>query len=72
MSEIILSQSDRILLKKKEISVSQVKAQIDAFIKGFPFLTIIRSAGPDSGLIQVTNEELSEYLIKWDSYLEKK
>lgn len=72
MSEIILTPSDQTCLKKKGITVSQLNEQIEAFIKGFPFLTIIRSAGPDSGLIQVTNEELSDYLHRWDAYLEKK
>jgi len=72
MKEIILNQTDYTLLEKKKISVSQVKEQLNAFKKGFPFLTIIRSAGPDNGLIQVTNDELSKYLDKWDNYLNKK
>lgn len=72
MSTIILKESDNDLLKQKGIAVSQVNEQIESFVKGFPFLSIIRSAGPDNGLVQVTNEELSEYLNKWDVYLEKK
>src|SRR5690606_37041500 len=72
MSTIILNESDNEFLKQKGIAVSQVNEQIESFVKGFPFLSIIRSAGPDNGLVQVTNEELSEYLNKWDVYLEKK
>ncbi|MDD4198832.1 MAG: DUF4301 family protein [Paludibacter sp.] len=68
----MLTSSDYTLLEKKGITELQVKEQLNAFVRGFPFLRIIRSAGPDNGLIQVTNEELSEYLLKWDSYLEKK
>ena len=72
MGEITLNQSDSTLLKKKGISESQIKQQLEAFEKGFPFLQIIRSASPDHGLTQVTNDDLSNYLQKWDAYLEKK
>jgi len=71
MRETLLNQSDHALLKQKGITELQIKQQLEAFEQGFPFLQIIRSASPDNGLTLVTNEELSEYLQKWDAYLEK-
>lgn len=70
--KITLNESDYALLKQKGITESQVLEQLEIFEKGFPFLPVLRFAGVDNGLIQVTNEELSDYLEKWYQYLEKK
>ena len=71
MIKLNLNQSDLTRLEQKGIVQSQVEEQLDAFANGFPFLRIISSAGPDQGILQVTNKQLAQYLKSWDAYLEK-
>ncbi|GAB1415766.1 DUF4301 family protein [Paludibacter sp.] len=71
MAKTILTPSDLEVLKQKGISESQVLEQLKIFETGFPFLQIIHSSDPDNGLLQLSDDELSDYLIEWQEYLEK-
>jgi hypothetical protein len=71
MQNLTLSQADLLQLKEKGISELKLKEQLNAFVKGFPFLSVVSSASVDKGILQLSHEDISEYLRIWDLYLEK-
>jgi len=65
----MLTNNDLELLKQKGITEEKIRTQLNAFVTGFPFLTIISPATPDQGLLQPESEEICAYLECWDQYL---
>ena len=71
MQNLILSQADLLQLKEKGISELKLKEQLNAFAKGFPFLSVVSSASVDKGILHLSPKDISEYLHIWDLYLKK-
>ena len=71
MQNLTLSQADLLQLKEKGISELKLKEQLNAFAKGFPFLSVVSSASVDKGILHLSHEDISECLHVWDLYLEK-
>ena len=40
----------------------KLKEQLNAFVKGFPFLSVVSSASVDTSILQLSHEDISEYL----------
>ena len=65
----MLQPEDLTLLEAKGISEAQVKAQLDRFAKGFPFLTIIEASTPGRGITVLTPEQEEAARNRWRAYL---
>lgn len=57
------------LLNEKGIDEHQIKAQLHAFEKGFPYLDIVASASVEKGIMVVPKETQAFYMEAWDEYL---
>lgn len=66
----MLSTSDKELLKKKGISVSQINEQLDRFKKGFPYLKILYAAELGKGITKIAPEKQKEILSVWTNFLQ--
>ena len=64
----MFTPEDLKLLEEKQISPSQIEAQLNHFRNGFPFLRIIRAASAGKGILQVPQNNGQTYLDAWDSY----
>lgn len=64
----MISESDKLLLAKKGISVEELQIQLENFEKGFPFLELAAPASTEKGIMVVTPEKEQYYLDCWDKY----
>ncbi len=67
----MFTPKDLLQLASKNITEEQARAQLDCFIKGFPFLEIKSSAAVENGIDCPTEEEQAGYVASWNSYLQK-
>ena len=66
----MFTQEDLTLLKKKCISISQIEEQLACFAHGFPYLQLQGSATEGKGILVLSDDEETNFLNKWDNYLE--
>lgn len=60
------NEKDIQLLKQKNISIEQVERQIEAFIKGFPYLEITDAATIGNGIIRLSENEIVHNIRKYN------
>lgn len=65
----MLRPQDLELLKQKGISESEVEAQLQRFVTGFPYLKIEDAARVGAGIFRLDDEEVKEALDRWKEYL---
>ncbi|MDD4009779.1 MAG: DUF4301 family protein, partial [Fermentimonas sp.] len=63
------TKQDLDLLKKKGITESQIKTQLDYFKSGFPFLQIESAASIGNGILKINEDKEAQYLEIWSKYL---
>jgi hypothetical protein len=63
------TQKDLDLLHEKGISQKQIDAQLHYFNTGFPYLSIVRAASTENGIMRVPGEMEKIYLKAWHDYL---
>lgn len=64
----MLTAEDKALLAEKGITEEQVEAQLQVFVKGFPFLKLKAAASLKNGILSPTAEECNRYAEIWDEY----
>lgn len=69
MAELHLTDADLEQLEQKGISKQELESQIRRFEKGYPYLSIVRSADEEHGIISMTEEEIEEVLKLWEDKL---
>lgn len=65
----MLTQNDELTLNERGITFKNAEQQLNSFKTGFPFLEIISVAETGKGIIQVSAEEETTLLKRWDNYL---
>lgn len=65
----MLSQKDLKQISLIGITEEQVEHQLDDIKKGFPFLKIESAASVGKGIMSPSENEMNDYLAKWDAYL---
>ncbi len=65
----MLRPEDLELLKQKGISESEVEAQLQRFVTGFPYLKIEDAARVGAGIFRLDDEEIAAALDRWKEYL---
>lgn len=65
---MIISDTDKALLKKKGISEQQFAEQLNKFQSGFPFLKIEAAATPEKGVLQPSEGEITHSIATWETY----
>lgn len=64
----MITESDKIHLDEKGISVEQFNKQLNSFKEGFPFLELAGAASVEKGILVVSPDEEQKYLDDWDKY----
>jgi len=64
-----LSSDDIRHLADKKITEAQLNEQLACFANGFPFLSLVASATAGNGIRVVSDEELAQYIERWNTYL---
>lgn len=65
----MLTNSDINQLEKKGIKVETVKAQLNRFVTGFPFLRLQGAATPGNGVIVLDGDSVNKSVERWDNYI---
>ena len=65
----MLTKSDINQLEKKGISVETVKAQLDKFVTGFPYLRLQGAATPGNGVIVLDDKAMEQSVERWEKYI---
>ena len=65
----MLTPTDRLLLKKKNISEETLNEQLACFNKGISFLDVQASATIQKGIKTFSASQCVDYIQKWDNYL---
>ncbi|MDR0371887.1 MAG: DUF4301 family protein [Prevotellaceae bacterium] len=63
-----LNKQDFDYLDKKQISIEQLEAQLNAFKTGFPFLTINRPATAGDGIVVFIERDVHYFVQRWEDY----
>jgi len=63
----MFTESDLEQLKKRNVSIEQVNAQIDSFKKGFPFLDIIKPATVGNGILRLNEEHIKTFVDLYET-----
>ena len=64
----MLTTEDQALLQKKEITTSQIEAQLTNFKTGFPFLKLKGAAELNNGILKPEEADCNLYIDTWKSY----
>ena len=64
----MFTSEDIDLLKRKQISHSQIETQLNCFKTGFPFLPIVQAASAQKGILCISEAVENDYLTAWDNY----
>jgi len=64
----MITESDKIRLGQKGISVEDLQKQLDCFRNGFPYLELSAAASVDKGIMLVPSDEEKHYLESWEAY----
>lgn len=63
----IFTEKDLIQFREKGITLERIRQQLSNFRKGFPFLTIIKPAITDDGILEIPEKEAYIYQKKYDN-----
>ena len=66
---IMLSEKDLQQINSKGISKEQVELQLNRFVTGFPFLTIVSAASTTKGILMLSDEDKKKYEQIWQDYV---
>jgi hypothetical protein len=64
----MITESDKIHLEEKGISIEQFQKQLNNFKAGFPFLELAGAALVGKGICVIPPDEEQKYLNEWDIY----
>jgi hypothetical protein len=64
----MITESDKIHLEEKGMSIEQFQKQLDSFKTGFPYLELAAAASAGKGVLAVSPDEEQKYLSSWDVY----
>lgn len=67
----MLTQEDLQQIAKKGISIENFNRQLESFRQGFPYLKLQGAATPESGILQLNDEECRKYTDAWERYKEE-
>lgn len=70
MSTMELSDKDKVLIEKKNITVNQLEEQLKRFKTGFGNLEVKSSASIDKGIKRLSEQEKVVFVNLWDEYLQ--
>lgn len=65
----MFTPEDRAQFEAKNITLEQVKRQLNDFKNGFPFLELAGSASIGKGILQLDESAENQYLNAWEEYL---
>lgn len=65
----MFTPEDKAQFEAKNISLEQVKKQLNDFSKGFPFLELSDSASIGKGILKLDEADENTYLQAWENYL---
>ncbi|MDE6346588.1 MAG: DUF4301 family protein [Muribaculaceae bacterium] len=65
----MLTNSDINQLEKKGIKADTVKAQLDKFVTGFPFLKLQGAATPGNGVLVLDDDAITRSVERWNRYI---
>ena len=63
----MFTEKDLVQFREKGITLETIRQQLSNFRKGFPFLTIIKPAIIDDGILEVPEKEAYIYQQRYDS-----
>ena len=66
----MFSPNDEVILEKRGITTKQIEEQLHSFVTGFPYLEIKSAAEIGSGIVQVSEGEINNFLTEWENYLQ--
>jgi len=64
----MITENDKALLARKGISEEKLNAQLQCFVKGFPFLKLDAAASVEKGILVPSSDEEEGYLSAWEAY----
>ena len=64
----MITDNDKILLKKKGITEEKLNGQLLQFVHGFPYLRLSAAASTEKGILALSGEEQQKYLKDWERY----
>lgn len=64
----MITENDKKQLAQKGISEEKLLAQLQCFVKGFPFLKLAAAASIEKGIMKPSTECEEAYLKAWDAY----
>lgn len=64
----MITESDKLILEQKGISLDDFQKQLDNFKTGFPYLDLSAPASIEKGIKVVSEKEEQAYLNSWDEY----
>ena len=64
----MLTENDLLQIQQKGISEDQLKAQLQCFEKGFPFLSLQAAASTSNGIVAPSSDEQETYVNIWNRY----
>lgn len=64
----MLTENDLLQIQQKGISEDQLKAQLQCFEKGFPFLSLQAAASTSNGIVAPSSDEQETYVNIWNQY----
>ena len=64
----MISETDKKQLAQKGISEAKFNAQLQCFVKGFPYLKLAAAASTEKGILAASPEAENRYLAEWDAY----
>ncbi len=64
----MITDNDKILLKKKGITEEKLNGQLLQFVHGFPYLRLSAAASTGKGILALSGEEQQKYLKDWERY----
>lgn len=64
----MITDSDKIRLEQKGISLEELQKQLDCFRNGFPYLELSTAASVAKGIMVIPQGEEKRYLESWEAY----
>ena len=65
----MITESDKLILEQKGISIEDFQKQLDNFKNGFPFLGLSAPASDEKGIMIISDDDQMKYLNTWNNYL---
>ena len=68
----MFSKNDLEQIQQKGIAIDLVNRQIECFVKGFPYLEVVKPATPSDGIICFENAEIANLLLDSENQMQEK